>query len=211
MPPLRFMSVAMPADHLSQDRARLGPELLQLAREAIADRLQGQWPGAARDDAGRHPQLAQPGATFVTLRQGEALRGCVGSLGARRPLGEDVRENARAAAFLDPRFPPLQAREFDGVSIEVSLLTPPQAMVFRDEQDLISQIRPGVDGIILARGTVRSTFLPQVWESVPSPRRFLALLRKKVGLSADFPLTDLAVSRYEVIKWAESNPRRVAA
>jgi len=192
-----------------QDGEQLGAELLRLAREAIMGRLEVSVP--ARGVGARLESLSRPGATFVTLRQGEVLRGCVGSLEARRPLNEDVRENACAAAFFDPRFPSLELEELETTSIEVSLLTPPQPLAFRDEDDLIRQIRPGVDGIILGRGFARSTFLPQVWESVPSPRRFLALLRQKAGLPENCPVTELAVSRYQVVKWAEVSPRRQAA
>jgi AmmeMemoRadiSam system protein A len=134
----------------------LGATLLRLARAAIGERL-GQ---PAPADAG-HARLQEPGATFVTLTQQGNLRGCIGSLEAHRPLAQDVRENALAAAFRDPRFSPLAVEEFEFTSIEVSLLTPALPLAFRDEADFMGQLRPGVDGIVFqytpAAGGMSST------------------------------------------------------
>lgn len=177
----------------------LGDALLRLARGAIAARLglehsvQGQSPNA----------LAEPGATFVTLTQSGRLRGCIGSLQAHRPLAEDVRENAMAAAFRDARFSPLRREEFAQTQVEVSLLSAPQPMQFDDEAHALAQIRPGVDGVILAHADRRATFLPQVWDSLPDPRRFLAELKHKAGLPADFWSEQLILARYQVTKWRE--------
>jgi AmmeMemoRadiSam system protein A len=177
----------------------LGTALLQLARGAIAGQLRLAQPASAA-----HAALDEPGATFVTLmRQGE-LRGCIGSLDAHRPLGQDVRENALAAAFRDPRFPQLTAVEYETISVEVSLLTPARGISFSHEQDLLGQLRPGVDGIVFRYGRHRSTFLPQVWESLPDPRSFMAQLKRKAGLPADFWHEEVSVLRYEVEKWKEA-------
>jgi AmmeMemoRadiSam system protein A len=127
-----------------------------------------------------------PGATFVTLTQQGRLRGCIGSLEAHRPLAQDVRENAQAAAFRDPRFTPLAVEEFEFTSVEVSLLTPALPMAFRDEADFMAQLRPGVDGIVFQYGRHRSTFLPQVWESLPEPVQFMQQLKRKAGLPPNF-------------------------
>jgi AmmeMemoRadiSam system protein A len=177
----------------------LGTALLVRARNAIA----AEW---SRDPAPEpdHPALHQPGATFVTLTQHGQLRGCIGSLEARRPLDQDVRANAKAAAFRDPRFMPLTEDELDTTRVEVSLLTPAAAMTFANEDDAVRQLRPGIDGVILESGLHRGTFLPQVWESLPEPRLFMAHLKQKAGLPASFWSNDVKISRYEVKKWKEA-------
>jgi AmmeMemoRadiSam system protein B/AmmeMemoRadiSam system protein A len=166
-----------------------GPALLVRARNAIA------------------AQLGQPtrtGATFVTLTQNGQLRGCIGSLEAHRPLDHDVRANAVAAAFRDPRFPPLKAEELARTRVEVSLLTAPQPMTFTSESDALRQLRPNIDGIIFTAGQRRSTFLPQVWEQLPQPNQFMAHLKQKAGLPADYWSSDVQLQRYEVQKWKEA-------
>ena len=179
--------------------ALLGPVLLGLAREAIARRL-----GLETGFAQTHPALAKPAASFVTLTQNAQLRGCIGSLEAYRILAEDVKENAMAAAFRDPRFPPLQPDELAAVRIEVSLLDAPRAIRFSSEADVMTCLRPGLDGVILTYGSQRATFLPQVWESLPSPREFMNELKRKVGLPTDFWDNKINLARYGVQKWKES-------
>jgi AmmeMemoRadiSam system protein A len=176
----------------------LGSALLIRARNAIAAEL-----GAPTAPEPDDPALAQPGATFVTLTQEGHLRGCIGSLEAHRPLGDDVRANARAAAFGDPRFSPLRPSELQRTRIEVSLLTPAVHIYFRDEQDAVAQLRPGIDGLILEWDGKRGTFLPQVWENLNEPQLFLNLLKQKAGLPTDFWAPDVRLDRYEVRKWKE--------
>lgn len=176
----------------------LGQALLVRARNAIAVEF-GRPPLAEPDDEA----LQRPGAVFVTLTQDGQLRGCIGSLEAYRPLEADVRSNARAAAFQDPRFTPLAADELARTRVEVSLLTPAVPMEFRDEEDAVRQLRPGVDGVILEWHGRRGTFLPQVWESLPERHLFFAHLKQKAGLSADFWAPDVKLYRYEVQKWKE--------
>jgi AmmeMemoRadiSam system protein B/AmmeMemoRadiSam system protein A len=180
----------------------LGHALLVRARNAIAARF-GQ-PELAGEP---HPALAEPGATFVTLTQNGALRGCIGSLEAHRPLDRDVRANAVAAAFNDPRFPSLTLTEFPHTRVEVSLLSAPTPMAFGSEAEALRQLRPHVDGLILSAGHRRSTFLPQVWDQLPEPRRFLAHLKQKAGLPADWWSSDVGLQRYEVRNWKEPEPR----
>ncbi|TAJ77592.1 MAG: AmmeMemoRadiSam system protein A [Gallionellaceae bacterium] len=175
-----------------------GHTLLTLARFAIADRF-GMACHLFPEDAWLH----EPGATFVTLTLHEQLRGCIGSLEAYRALIDDVRHNAIAAAFRDPRFHPLTAQEFAGIRLEVSLLAAAQALRFTGEQDAVAQLRPGLDGVILELGTHRGTFLPQVWEQLPDPRVFMAHLKNKAGLPQDFWSEDIRLSRYTVQKWHE--------
>jgi hypothetical protein len=149
-----------------------GPVLLAIARHAIAVQLglngESPQPEAA--------WLAEPGASFVTLHKHGSLRGCIGSLQAHRPLGKDVAANACAAAFQDPRFPSLTSDEFAEVDIEVSVLSRPEPIFPANEAELMAMLRPGVDGLILEYGVHRSTFLPQVWDQLPTPEQFLAHL-----------------------------------
>ena len=179
--------------------ADIGPALLARARNAIA--AQFKQPARAEPD---HPALARPGATFVTLTQNGALRGCIGSLEAHRPLDQDVRANAVAAALREAGVPPLTAEELARPRVEVSLLTAPQSMSFTDEADALRQLRPNVDGIIFIAGQKRSTFLPQVWEQLPEPRMFMAHLKQKAGLPADYWSPEVRLQRYEVQKWKEA-------
>jgi AmmeMemoRadiSam system protein A len=176
----------------------LGAALLRLARASIGEKLGKPLPVDAR-----HARLHEPGATFVTLTQQGQLRGCIGSLEAHRPLAQDVRENAQAAAFRDPRFSPLAVEEFEVTSVEVSLLTPAVALSFRDEADFMVQLRPGIDGIVFQYGRHRSTFLPQVWESLPDSVQFMQQLKRKAGLPPNFWHETVSISRYEVTKWKE--------
>jgi AmmeMemoRadiSam system protein A len=177
----------------------LGTALLQLARGAIGGHF-GTSPAKVPD----LPALWEPGATFVTLMQGDRLRGCIGSLAACQPLVDNVRDNACNAAFRDPRFLPLSREEWEETRVEVSLLTRPEPMQFKDEADALAQLRPGVDGIIFSAGGRRATFLPQVWEQLPEPAEFMAHLKTKAGLPADYWGSDVLLERYEVRKWKES-------
>ncbi|MEF8713129.1 MAG: AmmeMemoRadiSam system protein A [Accumulibacter sp.] len=177
----------------------LGSALLSIARNAIAKRF-----GLAAQPVDPLPELAEPAATFVTLTQDGQLRGCIGSLEAHRPLATDVAENAVAAAFRDTRFAPLSPAEFARTHVEVSLLTPPEPFAVADEADALARLRPGIDGLIVSYGRRRATFLPQVWESLPEPRQFLAQLKLKAGLPADFWHEQLILARYGVRKWKEN-------
>jgi AmmeMemoRadiSam system protein A len=147
------------------------------------------------------PWLRQAGATFVTLMKNGELRGCIGSLQAARPLAVDVAENALGAAFRDPRFPALTAAEWPQCRVEVSLLSRPKPVRFADEADLLEQIRPGEDGLIIEADGRRATFLPQVWERVPDKRAFLDELLRKAGLPKETRLRRCTISRYRVAKF----------
>jgi AmmeMemoRadiSam system protein A len=192
---LDFQEMSMP-DVKGKDVR--GEVLLPIARAAIARVL--KVPHAADESA---PWLTEHGACFVTLTQSGELRGCIGSLQAHRSLLDDVKSNAVSAALRDPRFAPLSAEEFDITTVEVSLLSATQPMVVRDEADALAQLRPGVDGIVFEYGRYRSTFLPQVWDSLAQPRQFLGMLRRKAGLPDDFWAEDVKLSRYSVTKWSE--------
>ena len=182
--------------------AAQGRVLIQIARSAIEDALGRSVPGV-RDD---EHWLRQPGASFVTLERHRELRGCVGTLEARRSLGEDVSENARLAAFRDRRFAPLTLPELEGLEIKVSVLGRPEPLAVGSEADLLALLRPGIDGLVLEHGSRRATFLPQVWEHLTEPRAFLERLREKAGLPSGFWADDLRFRRYGVQSWSESEP-----
>jgi uncharacterized protein len=128
--------------------------------------------------------LQQIKASFVTLRRQNTLRGCVGTMDAYRSLVEDVAEHAYDAAFRDSRFDPLREEELEDLDIRISVLSPRQAMSVRSEQDLLSQLRPGTDGLVLELGSHCATFLPTVWEQLPNPADFLSQLKRKAGLNS---------------------------
>ena len=181
------------------EAADKGGVLLAHARSAIAEALR-----LAPRPAPERAFLQRPGATFVTLRSSGELRGCIGSLQARRPLGADVRANAVAAAFDDPRFAPLRAAEYDEIDVEVSLLSAAAPLPVASEYDLHAQLQAGVDGLILELGSRRCTFLPQVWEMLPGAREFVDELKRKAGLRRDFWSDELRFSRYTVEKFTET-------
>lgn len=169
--------------------------LLEVARWAIGSALrEGRCPAVDPDEFPH--ALREPRASFVTLKRSGELRGCIGSLEAWRPMVADVVENACAAAFRDPRFPPLSEPEFDGLSIEISLLTLPAPLDFGSEQELIAQLEPGRDGLIVREGWRRGTFLPAVWESLPDPHAFLAHLKMKAGLPPEYWSDTIEFDRY---------------
>lgn len=176
-----------------------GKILLPIARAAISCAL--KVPRTADETA---PWLMEPGACFVTLTQNGVLRGCIGTLQAHQPLLLDVKTNAVNAALRDPRFRPLSAGELDQTAVEVSLLSPVTPMNVRDERDALAQIRPNLDGIVFEYGHYRSTFLPQVWESLPLPGQFLNHLKRKAGLPENFWAEGVKLSRYTVSKWSET-------
>lgn len=204
-----------------------GDVLLRLARTAIQEHL-GVGSESAGGNAGgsldsvvaglesgevdntqaiikRYPWLRQPGACFVTLTEGGALRGCIGSLIAQRPLGEDVAAHAVDAAARDPRFLPVQADEYPQLSIEVSVLSKPTPMAVNSRQGLEQALRPGKDGLIISDGRHQATFLPQVWDELPEPHDFVSHLLAKAGLRANHDWRDGSIhcSRYAVTAYKE--------
>lgn len=174
----------------------IGPRLLELAWAAIRARLAG---GAVAPPSAPDI-LTRPGACFVTLKRHGQLRGCIGSPQAWRPLGADVVDNATKAAFEDPRFAPLAASDLDGLSLSVSVLTAPVPMRFASEQDLLGQLRPRVDGLIIEDGGRRALFLPAVWEQLPDPAQFLAHLKAKAGMAIDHWSPHFKASRFQAVE-----------
>lgn len=186
---------------------QLSPEeqqaLLRLAREALECGVRGdKLPPLDKDSLSTH--LREAGASFVTITMHGELRGCIGALEAHQPLAEDVRAHAIAAALEDPRFPPVREDELSRIQIEVSRLTRPIPLEYRDAADLLSKLRPHVDGVILRDGLRRATFLPQVWEKIPDPADFLSNLCYKMGVREDAWRTrHLDVSIYQVEEFQE--------
>jgi len=161
-----------------------GQILVKLARQTIEERLDKRSikvdPDSMRDSAFKEKR-----GTFVTLTINKQLRGCIGNLDSTNSIVDGIERNAINAAFRDPRFPALKADELDRVDIEVSILTEPQPLEYRDSNDLLSKLRVNVDGVILRKGSASATFLPQVWEQLSQPEAFLSHLCTKAGLRAD--------------------------
>jgi AmmeMemoRadiSam system protein A len=175
-----------------------GITLLTLARASIAKAL-----GLPVATVALPGWLQQPGACFVTLTQKGQLRGCIGSLQAHQSLIEDVRANAVASALRDPRFAPLKATELNHTQVEVSVLSPTESLEFSSEAQALAQLRPLVDGVVLECAGHRSTFLPQVWEQLPTVDEFMRHLKRKAGLPENFWSQEVRLQRYTVEKWKE--------
>lgn len=174
-----------------------GETLLALAARAIAYGLDHDT-AMTIDPAAYPPLLAAPGAAFVTLKKKGHLRGCIGSSTALKPLVRDIADNAFAAAFHDTRFPPVTHAEMADIEISISLISPPQELAFHGEHDLLTQLRPKIDGLIIDDGIHRALFLPQVWEQLPTPNLFLSHLKVKAGMPEDAWSPDILAWRFTV-------------
>jgi hypothetical protein len=152
------------------------------------------------------PDLRQYRASFVTLTIGDRLRGCCGSLEPRHALAVDVWLNAQASAFRDSRFAPLASWEWSEVDVEISVLSPLEAVPAASEAELLRAIRPGTDGLVIAWRGSRATFLPKVWEQLPSPPAFLRHLKQKAGWAEDFWSSDVEVWRYHTETFGVARP-----
>ncbi len=159
-------------------------QLLHIARHTLEAVTAGEMRPPV-DLQGLSPRLCEERACFVTLTMDGELRGCTGTLNARRPLAEEVSVTTVQTAFNDPRFSPVTAAEVPFIEIEISVLTPSVPLHFDTPDDLPRLLRPGIDGVTLHLGSFRSTFLPQVWERIPDPVEFLTLLSRKMGLSSN--------------------------
>ncbi len=179
--------------------------LLDIAEKSIRSRLEGSRGGYPLPSE-LPAELEVVRASFVTLEKDGELRGCIGTLTARIPLAEDVARNARLAAFEDPRFSPVTEEELQQLEVHLSILSPLEPMRFTSEPDLLAQLRPGIDGLVLESGHNRGTFLPAVWEQCPTPAHFLRELKRKAGLPWEYWSDSISVSRYTVEyfgrKWA---------
>jgi len=177
-------------------------QLLSLARQSIEHGLQTGSP-LNINSTDYADNLQQPAACFVSLNKHSKLRGCIGHLTAVQPLVKDVVENAFSAAFNDSRFEEMTTQELAETEIEISVLTPPEAMRFTDEADLLAQIQPGIDGLILEDGFYRGTFLPSVWESLSDKQDFWIHLKLKAGLPPSHWSETVKVSRYQTLAFSE--------
>lgn len=157
--------------------------LLQIAKHAILEEFSGAYDFDKEKLFEKYPFLKIDAATFVTLEYDHHLRGCIGSLVAHRSRFEDVFQNAKSAAFHDPRFHPLREKELSHINIEVSVLSKPEIIEYEDFDDLITKVEPELDGLIFKHKGYQGTFLPQVWRELKSPKIFLEHLSMKAGLS----------------------------
>lgn len=189
-----------PYPQLTEIPGEAAGTLLSIARATIASQL-GKSHAADESAA----WLKQQGASFITLNLDKKLRGCIGSLQAHRALLDDVKANAAAAAFKDPRFKPLTAAEYDNIEVEISLLSPLSKLSFTDEASALAQLKPHVHGVIFHYGHHRSTYLPQVWENFSDPYMFLATLKQKAGLPPNFWDASVTIQTYTVTKLRESS------
>lgn len=172
--------------------------LLDIAQQSIDCGLKNNTPLPVDIDSYSHT-LQTHCATFVTLNLKHQLRGCIGTLEAYQPLIKDVADHAFDAAFKDPRFPPVTASEQHQLDIHISILTPPELMIVKSEADLISQLQPGIDGLILEAGNHKATFLPAVWESLPNEYQFVQHLKLKAGLDTHYWSNDMQFMRYKTL------------
>lgn len=192
----------MPSNTTTPLNQNQGRALLMLARSTLMERFNREIPDSQRDEMQRclkDPQLQTHCGTFVTLKIDQQLRGCIGSLTGAESIIEGVRTNAISAAFHDPRFRPLRAKELDRIVIEVSVLTEPEPLDYSDAEDLASRLRPNIDGVTIRKGTAGATFLPQVWQQLPQTEAFLSQLCMKAGLAPETWRRDrLDVETYQV-------------
>jgi AmmeMemoRadiSam system protein A len=187
-------------DKLTEEEGR---RLLQVARQTIEHALFEKKDGGS-DEANSSPKFSEKRGTFVTLTMNGGLRGCIGHIIPQETLIEGVRVNAINAAFRDPRFRPLSKNEVEKIKIEVSILTEPRPLSYSDANDLLSKLRPGVDGVIIKKGYYQATFLPQVWEQLPDKKAFLTHLCMKAGLDGEAWKNErLQVSIYQVQAFEE--------
>jgi AmmeMemoRadiSam system protein A len=180
-----------------------GAELLRLARGSIEHGLEHGEPLPVRQGefAG---ELAEPRATFTTLKIDDELRGCCGSLEAQNPLATDVTRSAFQAAFRDPRFCPVAEPELEVIRLEISVLSPLEPFPVTDEADLLDRLTANTDGLVIIAGGRRATFLPKVWKMLPDARQFLAALKAKCGLPADYWSERLEFFRYYTTSYVET-------
>ncbi len=197
-----------PSQKLNEAQGQL---LVNLARYTLMERLGQQIPQAQYDSLNTALTdfcFQRSCGVFVTLTINGQLRGCIGNLTSNEPLASGVRRNAINAAFHDPRFAPLSASELDQIEIEISILSEPQPLIYRDGDDLLNKLRPNIDGVIIRKEAASATFLPQVWEQLPKPQDFLVHLCMKAGLTSDsWRNSELEVSIYQVQYFEEHTAR----
>ena len=186
-----------------QTRQTLLEVALDTIRHGIAN---GELTASVRPET-VNPRLHRHEATFVTLKKYGELRGCIGTLQAKRPLLEDVAFNAFAAAFRDPRFRAIGSSDLEDLEISVSLLGPREEMSVRSEVELIKQLDVGKDGLILEEATgISATFLPSVWENLPRPEDFITQLKRKAGIHDSYWSDTIRFYRYRTFTFSNTPP-----
>jgi AmmeMemoRadiSam system protein A len=184
--------------------------LLDVAARAVHDSLAAGRP--QYPDPGEFPpELRAPGSTFVTLERNGQLLGCIGTLEPVRPLVVDVAYNAVAAAFADPRLPPVTADDYEHMSAKISVLSQPEPLDAYRYDDVVARVRPGVDGLLLEAGAHRSTLLPSVWPKVRDVTEFLDVLWRKAGLEPHTWTSGTRVLRYTTEEFGDPGPRSPVA
>lgn len=176
----------------------INPILLRIAKSTILGKLNNTYKFDENKLFEKYPFLKKDGATFVTLKIDGELRGCIGSIIAHRRLFNDVVSNSISASFRDPRFAPLSEDELSELHLEVSLLSEPTILEYKDFDDLCEKIKPNIDGLILQHEKYQGTFLPQVWEQLPSSKLFLEQLSIKAGSSVSIYEKHPTIYRYRV-------------
>ncbi|MDH5189077.1 MAG: AmmeMemoRadiSam system protein A [Rhodospirillaceae bacterium] len=207
------MTDAFNGDEFSENTHALlathGNVLLAIAKSSIKHGMISNRP-LDIDPTSMADELNNNGASFVTLKKNGDLRGCIGTPEAWRALAVDVAQNAYGAAFSDPRFPPLEKNETNQLHLSVSVLSPTNAIDFESEDELLSSLRPNVDGLIIEDGQMRALFLPQVWQQLPAPEDFLSHLKRKAGMGGSHFSPTFKAQRFIVgeIKsnWGEIAP-----
>ncbi len=174
--------------------------LIDIAKKAILEEFVGKRLIDKDELLKKYPWLGEKGAVFVTINENNSLRGCIGSIIAHQSLLDDLIQNAKSAAFSDPRFQPLRADELEKIDIEISILTPPEEVHYSSVEELKSLIRPNVDGVILKLGFNQATYLPSVWEQLPTFELFFGTLCQKAGLSSDCLKHHPKIYRYQAKK-----------
>ena len=172
--------------------------LLRIAKSAILNKFDKKDNFNKDELLDKYPFLGRDGAAFVTLKYEHQLRGCIGSIVAHRKLLDDVIYNAEAAAFSDPRFNPLSSDELSHLNLEVSVLSEPKILEYDDFDDLVKKLRPNIDGLILQHGSYQGTFLPQVWEQLPTSKEFLEHLSMKAGSNPSIYKQHPTIYTYQV-------------
>lgn len=177
-------------------------QLLTLARESICHGVKHNKPITVTLNE-YNETLREIGCCFITLNKLNELRGCIGSLTATQALVKDIADHAFAAAFKDPRFPPVTLNEIDELKISISVLTPQEELLFSSEEEMLTQITPYKDGLSIEENHLRATFLPAVWEKIPDKVEFLQQLKIKAGMHSNYWSSSIRAFRYHTIYFSE--------
>ena len=176
--------------------------LLVIARQSVERGIAGEAAVTPADDS-LPPALHRPAAVFVTLYQRQRLRGCIGSLEPEQSMAAAVADAARSAALRDPRFPAVEPRELEDISLEIAVLSALSPLFAETRDQLLASLQPGIDGLLLEDGNYRATFLPKVWTQLPTPDEFFENLLLKAGLPAAHWSPSLRFQRYGAESFAD--------